>query len=62
METFEYRVEDRGSFISGGTEYPDFRVVLYVNGEWENEWDGGWDQTKAQAIANRMNKQLTQAA
>ena len=62
-KTIEYRVEDRGFFkVADGTEYPDFRVVLYVNGEWENEWDNGWDKSKAEAIADRMNKQLTEAA
>lgn len=57
--TYEYRVEDRGSFkVACGKKLPDFRVVLYVNGEWENEWDGGWTKEKATDIANRKNNQV----
>ncbi len=52
----EYKVEDRGAFVIDGKTIPDFRVVLYVNGEWENEWDGGWDKRKATGVANRLNK------
>tara|TARA_R100001163_G_scaffold25242_1_gene20808 strand:+ start:3128 stop:3313 length:186 start_codon:yes stop_codon:yes gene_type:complete len=51
----EYKVEDRGAFVIDGKTIPDFRVVLYVNGEWENEWDGGWDKRKATEIAARLN-------
>jgi|DEB0MinimDraft_6_1074348.scaffolds.fasta_scaffold19083_5 hypothetical protein len=59
MTAIEYRVEDRGPFqVADGTEHPDFRVVLYVDGEWVNEWDNAWDQPRAQAVADRMNKKL----
>tara|TARA_R110000765_G_scaffold146713_1_gene249130 strand:+ start:247 stop:474 length:228 start_codon:yes stop_codon:yes gene_type:complete len=51
----EYRAEDRGAFVVEGREIPDFRVVLYVNGEWENEWDNGWSERKATEIADRLN-------
>ncbi len=50
-----YKVEDRGSrfFCDGTIELPDFRVVLYVDGEWVNEWDGLW--TEQQAIEKAIN-------
>ncbi len=54
----EYRVEDRGAFVVEGQEIPDFRVVLYVNGEWENEWDNGWSEQKATEIADRLNNRV----
>ena len=46
----EYRVEDRTK-----KKYPDFRVVMYINGEWYNEWDNGWSEEEANAIADRYN-------
>ena len=56
MSRYEYRVEDRGSFICGDgvTELPDFRVVLYIDGDWENEWDGGWTEPQATKKANLL--------
>ena len=52
----EYRVEDRGSFVTeSGKSYPDFRVVMYIDGEWKNEWDDGWSEKQANAIADRAN-------
>ena len=45
----------RSPFIDG-KEYPDFRVVLYVNGEWENEWGNLWSKGKAAEVAKRLNK------
>ncbi len=52
----EYKVEQRRSSVISGKEYPDFRVVLYVNGEWENEWGNLWSKSKAAGVANRLNK------
>ena len=54
--SIEYRVEQAKSPIINGTEHPDFRVVLYVNGEWENEWGNLWSKSKATGVANRLNK------
>lgn len=54
----EYRVEDRGPILlPNGKELPDFRVVLYVNGQWENEWDGAWTFSRASELANRLYDQ-----
>ncbi len=55
-----YKVEDRGSsfFCEGTIELPDFRVVLYVDGEWIHEWEGFWTEQQATEKANLMNKQL----
>ena len=52
-----YKVEDRGtkSFSEGTIKFPDFRVVLYVDGEWVNEWDGLWTEQQAIEKANLMN-------
>ncbi len=52
-----YKVEDRGSrfLCDGAIELPDFRVVLYVDGEWVNEWDGHWTEQQATDKANIMN-------
>jgi len=54
--SIEYRVEQAKSSMINGTEYPDFRVVLYVNGEWENEWGNLWSKGKATKVAKRLNK------
>ena len=59
MKVFEYKVEKREPLIISGKEYPDFRVVLYVDGEWINEWDGAWSERKATEIASLMKKQQT---
>ena len=52
---FEYKVEDRGTFKIKDMVFPDFRVVLYIDGEYENEWDGGWSKRKATEKANLWN-------
>ena len=51
----EFRVEDR-TLPHHRTKYKatDFRVVLYVNGEWENEWDNWWSAKQAKAINKRQ--------
>ncbi len=54
----EFRVEDRTIHYQrtyGGT---DFRVVLYVNGEWEHEWDNGWSAKQAREIAAKKKRRL----
>ncbi len=63
QNVYEYRVENRGpAFCGDGVTRPDFRVVLYINGDWVNEWGNLWSEQKANEIADRMNKQVTQAA
>ncbi len=52
----KYKVEQRRSTVISGKKYPDFRVALYVNGEWENEWGNLWSKSKATEVANRLNK------
>lgn len=55
---WEYRVENRGpAFCGDGVTRPDFRVVLYINGEWDNEWGVLWSKEKATEIANRKNNE-----
>ena len=54
---FEYKVEDRGTFKIKDMVFPDFRVVLYIDGEYENEWDGAWSKRKATVKANLWNEQ-----
>lgn len=56
MSNFKYKVEKRKPIVINGKEYPDFRVVLYVRGEWVNEWDGKWSENKANSIADSLNK------
>ena len=59
QNVYEYRVENRGpAFCGDGVTRPDFRVVLYINGNWENEWDGLWSEEKATEIANRKNNKV----
>jgi len=52
----EYRVEQAESPVIDGKEHPDFRVVLYVNGEWLNEWGVLWSKSKATEVSNQLNK------
>jgi len=53
----EFRVEDRNTPEKAkyGT---DFRVVLYVNGEWENEWDNWWSLEQAEEIAAKKQSRV----
>jgi|DEB0MinimDraft_6_1074348.scaffolds.fasta_scaffold38678_2 hypothetical protein len=53
----EFRVEDRNTPEKAkyGT---DFRVVLYVNGEWEHEWDNWWSLEQAEEIAAKKKRRL----
>lgn len=53
---WEYRVENRGPTLCGdGVTRPDFVVVLYIDGKWENEWGNLWSKEKATNIADREN-------
>ena len=58
MTVIEYRVEQRGSALISGKEYPDFRVALYVNGKWENEWGNVWSKSRADEVAKRLNTNI----
>jgi hypothetical protein len=58
MIVIEYRVEQRGSPLISGKEYPDFRVALYANGEWKNEWGNLWSKKKADDVAKRLNTNI----
>jgi hypothetical protein len=41
--------------VEQNEKYGDFRVVEYINGEWNNEFDGNWSEPKA----NKMLKIAT---
>jgi hypothetical protein len=39
--------------IEQNEKYGDFRIVLYLNGEWFNEFDNNWTKEQAEEIVKQ---------
>ena len=55
MSRYEYRVVDCGEFTINSVTRPDFRVVLFVDGKWDNDVGSGWSEEKATQLLRYLS-------
>lgn len=42
--------------VEQNLKYGDFRIVMYIDGVWENQFDNNWSKYKATKILNSYKK------
>jgi len=48
-------VVDCGEFTINSVTRPDFRVVLFVDGKWDNDVGSGWSEEKATQLLRYLS-------